>query len=389
MPIPLLAVLSIVAFVSAMSIRIMDPMLPAIAREFAQSPDTVAYLATAFALPYALGQLPIGALGDALGKARIIKFCLTGLTISLAISAFSTSYEMLFATRVFGGLTSGGTIPLCFAIVGDRFPPARRQVALSRVLMAMLSSALFGSVGSGLIASAYGWRAVFVASALLSALALAMAVFALPTRTTEQRPAFSISAAIAKYASVFENKLWVVCFLGVCIEGMVVFGLMPYVAAMLEARGMGGVREAGFVVAGLGTGGFVYTLTVPWLLKWLGQTGMIRLGGWIALAGYIAVSFAWSWPLQMLAFGAAGLGFYMVHNSLQLLATEIAPQARASATALLAFFFFMGHATGPAFYRFAFDHLGVQPAILIAGTVMLALSMWLAAKLSNRAIAAA
>jgi MFS transporter, DHA1 family, inner membrane transport protein len=110
MQLPILAVLSFVAFVSAMSIRIMDPILPEISRDLGTSADAVAYLASAFALPYALGQLPIGALGDALGKARIIKLCLAGLTISLALSAISTSFEMLFASRVFGGLTSGGVI---------------------------------------------------------------------------------------------------------------------------------------------------------------------------------------------------------------------------------------------------------------------------------------
>jgi predicted MFS family arabinose efflux permease len=116
---------------------------------------------------------------------------------------------------------------------------------------------------------------------------------------------------------------------------------------------------------------------------------MIRLGGVIALVGYAAVSLSSSWPSQMLAFAAAGLGFYMVHNSLQVLATELAPAARASSTALHAFFFFLGHAIGPAFYRFAFDRIGVRPAILIAGVTMLGLSYWLATVLQARSTAAA
>jgi predicted MFS family arabinose efflux permease len=386
---PLLVVLSIVAFVSAMSIRIMDPMLPEIARDLSTEPQLVAYLATAFALPYALGQLPIGALGDALGKARMIKLCITGLTVSLAASVFANSYETLFAARVFGGLTSGGTIPLCFAIIGDRFAPDVRQVALSRLLVAMLTSAFVGSIGSGLIAAEFGWRAVFVASTAVSALALVAAMVWLPARAAADRRTFSLSVAMTKYVSVFENKLWVVCYAGVFIEGIVVMGLMPYVAMMLEARHMGGIREAGFVVAGVGMGGFVYALFVPRLLASLGQIWMIRLGGCIALAGYLAVAMAGTWPMEMLAFGAVGLGFYMVHNSLQLLATEIAPQARASATALLAFFFFLGQAIGPAYYRVTFDVFGVQPAIVLAGVVILAISVWLSTVLSTRAVAAA
>jgi predicted MFS family arabinose efflux permease len=389
MQLPILAVLSFVAFVSAMSIRIMDPILPEISRDLGTSADAVAYLASAFALPYALGQLPIGALGDALGKARIIKLCLAGLTISLALSAISTSFEMLFASRVFGGLTSGGVIPLCFAIVGDRFAPAERQVALSRVLMAMLTSALIGSIGSGLVAAHFGWRAVFIASTVISLAALAVAFASLKPRADAGRSAFSVTASIKKYAGVFDNRLWLICFVGVFAEGIVVFGLMPYVATMLERSGMGGIREAGFVVAGLGLGGLIYTLSVSRLLSQIGQIQMIRLGGVIAFVGYLAVSLANVWPAQMLAFAAAGLGFYMVHNSLQLLATELAPTARASATSLHAFFFFLGHAIGPAFYRIAFDRIGVKPAILIAGFTMLILSIILSSILSTRKTAPA
>lgn len=389
MPMPILAVLSILAFVSAMSIRILDPMLPAIAREFATSPDRAAYLATAFALPFALGQLPVGALGDALGKARILKFAMAGLTVSLLLAAAAPTFELLFAARVFGGLTSGGIIPLCFAMIGDRFAPEFRQVALSRVLMAMLSSAFVGSVGAGLVADAFGWRTALVIAALIGLAAFAVALLSLPARKIEQRPPFSIKSAIATYAGVFRNPLWSVCFPAVFAEGVVVFGLMPYVAALLEARDMGGMREAGFVVAGLGIGGIVYTLLVPFLLARIGQAGIVRLGGIIALFGYAAVPLAPSWPLQMLAFGAAGLGFYMVHNALQLLATELAPQSRGSATAMHAFWFFLGHAMGPLFYRVAFDWIGTGPAIMLAGTVMLLISLRVASVLPARKTATA
>ena len=85
-----------------------------------------------------------------------------------------------------------------------------------------------------------------------------------------------------------------------------------------------------------------------------------------------------------MAFGLSGLGFYMVHNALQLLATELAPQARGSATAMHAFWFFLGHAMGPLFYRVAFDWIGTGPAILIAGLVMLAIGLRVASVLPVR-----
>jgi MFS family permease len=41
------------------------------------------------------------------------------------------------------------------------------------------------------------------------------------------------------------------------------------------------------------------------------------------------------------------VGFYMIHNSMQTIATELAPTARGSAVALFAASYFLGQAIGP------------------------------------------
>ena len=138
----------------------MDPIIPELARDLATEVGTAALLASAFAFPCALGQPILGAMGDAVGKARMIKICLTLLAIGSAASALAPTIEILFAARVLTGLASGGIIPLCFATVGDRFAMKDRQVALSRVLSAILIGQLGGAIGSGLIATYSSWRVV-------------------------------------------------------------------------------------------------------------------------------------------------------------------------------------------------------------------------------------
>ena len=60
----------------------------------------------------------------------------------------------------------------------------------------------------------------------------------------------------------------------------------------------------------------------------------------------------------MLAFVLVGVGFYMIHNSLQTQATELAPGNRGSAVAAHAFFFFLGQAAGPVVYGHSFAAIG-------------------------------
>ncbi|MEQ1714649.1 MAG: MFS transporter [Hyphomicrobium sp.] len=373
---PLLFVLAASCLVSSMTMRLVDPVVPGIARDFAVSAETAALLASAFTFPYALFQPILGSLGDALGKARIIKLSLAVVLVCLVLAAYAPRIEVLFIARMIGGAAAGGIIPLAFAMVGDRIPFAERQVALSRLLTAILAGQLTGSIGSGLLASYAGWRASMVVAAVIALAALVMTVLQLHARQSPDaatRPRFTVAGMRAGYAEVFANPRSPVCFTAVFIGGIVMFGLFPYIAILLEARGAGGLKEAGFVLAGFGIGGILYTALVVMLLRRLGLMNLIRAGGLVAALGLASLALGASWPAEMAAFVLVGVGFYMVHNSLQTQATELAPNARGAAVAAHAFFFFLGQAVGPVVYAFALPALGQGTTLACGALVMAAL----------------
>ena len=369
----LLPILAASCFVSSMSMRIIDPLVPEIGRDLGVDAASVALLASAFTFPYALGQPVLGALGDALGKARIIKISLAAMLLCLAAAALAQSLDMLFVAGIIGGLAGGGIIPLAFALVGDRFEMAERQVAMSKVLTAIIAGQMAGALGSGLIASQFGWRASMIAGTVLAALALVLTLWQLHPRATAERPPFRLNRLFDGYAEVFANPRTVVCFTAVFIEGIIVFGLFPYMALLLEQRGAGGLKEASFVLAGFALGGFLYTALVRVMLAKLGLYNLIRAGGIIGGLGFAVLAPGWSWPVEMATMLLIGAGFYMIHNSLQTQATELAPNNRASAVAAHAFFFFLGQAAGPLVYRLGFDVAGPK-VTLIAAAVVLALT---------------
>ena len=68
-----------------------------------------------------------------------------------------------------------------------------------------------------------------------------------------------------------------------------------------------------------------------------------------------------------------GLGFYMVHNTIQTRVTEVAPEARGSAVALHAFHFYVGQSLGPVAVGAASGLFGAGAAFALAGLGMLAL----------------
>jgi len=371
---PILVILSVAAFTSALSMRMLDPVVPQIARDLLVDPQTAALLGTAFALPYAIGQPVMGTLGDAIGKARVIQVCLAALGLALLWACVAPSYQVLVVARVLSGFFGGGVIPLAFAIVGDRFEFAVRQVALSRVVMATLVAQRVGTVGAGIVASLVSWRVVLAAAGLLGIMASVVTYRNLKPRAGAPRVPVTIAGMRRTYAGILASPRARVCYAAVFVEGLLIFGVPPFIAVLLEGRGAGGVREAGFVIAGIGLGGLAYTLSVRKLLAvFRGMLNLMRAGGAVCGAGLALLALELAWPLEMAACVVLGFGFFMLHNSLQTQATEISTTARGAGVALFAFFFFMGSALGPAAYGIGLSRLGPAATFLIAGAVMSAL----------------
>jgi predicted MFS family arabinose efflux permease len=379
-----LAILATSCFVSAMSMRIVDPVVPDISRDLGVDAASVAMLASFYAFPYALAQPVLGAFGDALGKARIIKIALAVLALCLAASAVAPTLTTLSLARLVGGAAAGGIIPLAFAIVGDQFPMAGRQLALSRVLTAIIAGQLTGSIGSGFLASFFGWRVATAAATLLALAAFVVTVWQLRPASGATRRKPSFEEFLDGYRSVFANPRSAVCFAAVSVEGIVIFGLFPYVAVLLEQRGAGGLKEAGFVLAGFGIGGFIYTAFVRLMLGRLGLYKLIAAGGLVSGLGLGLVSLGASWPVELATFVIIGVGFYMIHNSLQTQATELAPHNRASALAMHSFFMFLGQAFGPIVYGAGLSAAGMSWTLILAGGVMAILGVATAWGLKTR-----
>ena len=380
----LLILLALAAFSSSLAVRVLDPLVPQLARDLATDSGTVALLASAFAFPCALGQPILGPLGDAFGKARTIKICLALLTLGSLAAVFAPSIEILFACRIVSGFAAGGIVPLCFAMVGDRYGMQDRQVALSRILSAILLGQLTGAIGAGAIASATNWRVVLAITSVASLIALAAAWRGLQPLPDALRKPFTVERMLSNYSAILANPRAVVCYAAVFVEGMAIFGILPFLAVILESDGAGSIKEAGFVISGMALGGILYTATVRQILRRISMYALIRLGGGVCASGLGLLAALHAWPPKLAAFILVGCGFYMIHNSIQTQVTELAPEARGAAVALHACSFFLGQAMGPVLYRYGLSSLGASATIAISALVMLVLGFCTAAGFKNR-----
>lgn len=381
----ILNLVALVTFSSALFTRSADPIIPQIAAGLHVEPATAALLSTAFALPYALVQPVLGALADMFSKARLMLICLTVLALASVLCAMARSFEVLLIGRMIAGVASGGTVPIALAFIGDLVPVAGRQLAISRVLFAVMTGNLLGAFGAGALADLFDWRAVFTGTAVLGLVTLAVAVPGL-RGAAKSGGRFDLSSIGPNYRAIFSNPLAKICFGAVLLEGAFMYGVFPHMASLLHQSGETRASIAGIVIAGFGIGGAAYSLMVRWLLSRVGETRMMRIGGIAMGCCLIVIALRLPWPAEFANFIMLGLAFYVLHAVIQVYASELAPAARGSALALHSFFFFLGQAMGPAIYSAAFAVSGPTPILLFGALVLVVVGLVCAATLRRPAM---
>ncbi|HYP18002.1 MAG TPA: MFS transporter, partial [Opitutus sp.] len=147
-------------------------LLPALADDFSVSLGVAGQLITAFALAYAIGS-PVLAVATAGFDRRAVLFgSMAAFGVFNLIAAFSSSYALLFASRVGMALAAGTFMPAASAYAVAVSPAAQRGRALALIYSGLTFATVLG-VPLGLVAGErFGWRSVFSGTAVLAVLAL-------------------------------------------------------------------------------------------------------------------------------------------------------------------------------------------------------------------------
>jgi len=260
---------------------------------------------------------------------------------------------------------------VALAIVSDLVPLAQRQVAIGRLLAATISGTLLGAAAGGLVADVLHWRGMFIGLGLISVAALILGLITLRDAPEGTCHPLDVRSVVMRFRGIFRIRNARVCYLAVLLEGIFLFGIFPYVALLLAAGGEPRASIAGLVIASFAIGGMVYSLSVEFLLTWLGQKRVMISGGLVVALGLLVVAFGPSWPVQCAAFAVMGFGFYSLHASIQLYVTELAPATRSSAVAFHTFSFFVGQGIGPIAFGLGLAFLGAPPTLAMAALVMI------------------
>ncbi len=382
-----ITLLAIAAFAAQAMVRVTDSLLPQMAADLGVTVGATSIVVTVYLLAHGSVQLVIGPIGDRFGKYRCIALAGTISTVMVAICGLAPSLPILVTARLGSGLATGWIIPLALAFVGDVIPYERRQQVIGRFLSGQILGQLFGQVAGGVLGDWFGWRNVFFLLAGLLALAAAGLWYELlrnPITHARHSMARPGRGFIADYSTVLRSPWARALIVLAFVESGLMFGAFTYVGADLHLRLGVGFTLVGLYVAAFAIGGLLYSLSVRVLVARFGQIGLAAGGGTLLGLAFAGLAFEPHAYIAPLATTVIGLGFYMLHNTLQTNATQMAPEARGTAVAIFSSALYLGQTAGVAANSVIFDRFTAVPVFLIAAIGLMTLGLWFAHKLRRR-----
>jgi len=369
-PIPRSAVLALAlaAFASGISLRLTDALLPLFAREFDITLGRAANAITAFSIAYGLSQLFFGPVGDRFGKYRVIAFACAACALTASLCGLAQGFVQLEAARLLAGATAAAIIPLSMAWIGDVVPYDTRQPVLARFLIGQILGLSAGVFVGGFAADHLNWRVPFFGIGI-GFIAISAALFAIDrrlpahARLVNRVAGHALQRVVSEFAQVLARPWARVVLLTVFLEGAFLYGAFAFIATHLHQHFGLPLAAAGSTLMLFGFGGLLFAVASATLVRRLGEVGLTMVGGLLLAASLLMIGAAPAWWWALPGCFVAGLGFYMFHNTLQINATQMAPERRGAAVSAFASCFFLGQAAGVATNGALVAHIGTGAVI--------------------------
>ncbi|ASC68457.1 MFS transporter [Achromobacter denitrificans] len=182
MPRSLVLLLAVACALSVANVYYAQPLLDAIGREFGLAEGAVGIVVTATQLGCALALLFVVPLGDLLDRRRLMIGQLALLVLALAAVALAANTPWLLIGMVALGLLGTAMTQGLLALSAALAAPGERGRVVGAAQGGVVIGLLLARVLAGVVADAWGWRAVYVVSAVLAAALAAVLARRLPRR---------------------------------------------------------------------------------------------------------------------------------------------------------------------------------------------------------------
>jgi predicted MFS family arabinose efflux permease len=167
-----------------------QPLLALIAHSFSVSQSTATVVVTATQIGYALGLALLLPLGDLLENRRLVSRTLILTALALAVAAVAPNLGVFLAASVLIGVTSV-VAQILIPLAAHLAPPQIRGQFVGQVMSGLLLGILLARSVASLAAAAWGWRSIYLVSAVLMLVTSLALVKLLPERRPDSTAGYA------------------------------------------------------------------------------------------------------------------------------------------------------------------------------------------------------
>lgn len=323
----------------------------------------------AFGIIYSAFTLPIARLAERVSRVRILTVSVAFFSAASALCGLAANFSQLFMLRTAVGAGEAAYMAPASSLLSDHFHANRRASILAVIGLGAPIGYFFGSSMGSWIAANWGWRMVFLASAIPGAfVSLAIFLFLREPPRGLVEGIKSESSPPPSLRDVLRVALPLRAFRHIVIGGtMVVFAIniaMPFqIPFFIRAHGLP-LAQAGFLfgvitlvsgVVGVLLGGLGSDFARRYDIRWYAWTP--AAGAAISALAFPIAFLTTSLPLTVtfLLVGGTAAAFHLA-PSYSMIQNMVGPRMRASIVGLMATVFgIIGSGFGPTLLGIASD----------------------------------
>lgn len=231
-------------------------ILPQVSQSFGISAGAAGLMMTIPGILAALSAFGVMLLAGNADRRRVLQLLSLLLVLSSLLAAWAPSYAVMLASRVLLGIGLGAFWALSLAVTSRLVPPSAVPMAASAVFGGVTAAMIFGVPLGTYLAEAFSWRAAFLVTAALAAVALAMQLWALPPLKTAS------SLKLASLAQFMRQPAARRSIATIVLVFIAQFGSYTYLAPLVQRVGITGNTLTALLL-GYGIAGFIANFLVP------------------------------------------------------------------------------------------------------------------------------
>ena len=198
-----LGVIALPCMLYSMDLTVLNLAVPELTADLKPSAAQLLWIIDIYGFMVAGFLMTMGTLGDRIGRRKLLLIGAAAFGAASVLAAFSTSAEMLIATRAILGIAGATLAPSTLSLISNMFrDPQERTFAISMWISSFSVGAIIGPIAGGLLIQYFWWGSVFLAGVPIMVLLLAVGPWLLPEYRDPNAGRLDIASALLSLVAV-------------------------------------------------------------------------------------------------------------------------------------------------------------------------------------------